>query len=609
MSSDSLSTNVPSGLTSGNQSIGNGGAAPCPIPLAVSSFVHPWAVDSLNPRANRPDGKPWNESYPDMTDTDSEACFRRIATSGGSEADAEADWKSQLDLCSKKPLDLAAFENFQTALLLHEIGLNEAKVVAEDEALERKRTLEALKLEAANRRERQARGETAEMRALEAASAARRLAATLAAAGASPTVPLGNTVLGNVRSGNGGGNNGRSGNMKSYFTVDGTEVLTDKKEANAIIGNNLSLYRTVEPTLLKRMMDHTGVFWSLDQALLIVAEDRQVLEDKALVLQTDPHYALAFLGEVEANPGFLDKIKLEKLLRMQFRLTEEEMLHYFMFYPYGSMEGKVHDRKAHVECLEAIQKIWWIFFGEDWKHVLQPLLHRLGEGDLVPIFRISVHLDTVQEAHYMMTHQIQLAFCMVAAILRKNEARSQQPSPGEAKRVLIEEIQDVFARTVIPGNNRWANASKILEFKSSGKLTATLTILEKVWGHTTIDAPVERADKHPRNEDTSEPHDHEPRTKKGPKQDQSVCLRNVILQFFGNGTDSFGDVCDEECELQHLPVGIINRSSFEKALLTGPAVFGDSFADDGWPEKLAEAFCGKGGQRKRPVCSLEGDAI
>ena len=143
------------------------------------------------------------------------------------------------------------------------------------------------------------------------------------------------------------------------------------------------------------------------------------------------------------------------------------MLHYFMFYPYGSMEGKVHDRKAHVECLEAIQKIWWIFFGEDWKHVLQPLLHRLVEGDLVPIFRTSVHLDTVQEAHYMMTHQIQLAFCMVAAILRKNEARSQQPSPGEAKRVLIEEIQDVFARTVIPGNNRWANASKILESNAS----------------------------------------------------------------------------------------------------------------------------------------------
>jgi len=102
--------------------------------------------------ANRPDGKLWNDSFSDMKDLDSETCFRRILASGGSELDAEADWESQWKACAKNPLQLAAFENFQTALLLHEIGLNEAKVAAEDEAFEQKKALEALKLEAASRR-------------------------------------------------------------------------------------------------------------------------------------------------------------------------------------------------------------------------------------------------------------------------------------------------------------------------------------------------------------------------------------------------------------------------------------------------------------------------
>ena len=257
MSSVSSSINGPSVL---NQFTGVGGAAPCPIPVSGSTFVHPWAVDSLNPKTNRPDGEAWNEAFPDIVDLDLDDCCRRTLGAGGTLDEAETAWQSQLDACAKKPLDLAAYVNFQTALLLHEINLNEAKVAAEDEALERKKNLEALKRDAANRRERQARGETAEMRALEAAATARRLAATLASTGATMTSPIGN-VLGNGKSGNHHlVNGGNSGNMKLYFMVDGTEVLTDKNEANAIIGNNLSLYRTVDPGLLKRMMGFSNVF-------------------------------------------------------------------------------------------------------------------------------------------------------------------------------------------------------------------------------------------------------------------------------------------------------------------------------------------------------------
>ena len=605
MSSTTSSTNA-----SGNQFGGNGGAAPCPIPssglsvsFTTSTFVHPWAVDSRNPTANRPDGKLWNYDFPDMKDLDPEICFQRVSASGGSRADADDEWRSQVDACSKTPMEGAAFENFQTALLCHEIGLNEEKILAEDEALKRKRTLEALKLEAASRRERQARGETAEMRALEAAATAKRLAATVAATGPPTTPPIGNTP-GIIRHGNSAGNVIlSSGNMKIYFTVDGTEVLTDKKEANAIIGNNLSLYRTVEPSLLKRMMDYSNVHWSVDSALLIVWEDRQVMEDKALTLQTDPHYALAFLAEVEGNPGFIDRIKLERLLRVQFRLTEGDQLHYLMFYPYVNIEGKIHDRKAHIECLDAIQKIWWIFFGDEWKFILRPLIDRLTEGDLVPIFRVSVHLETVQEVHYLVTHQIQLAFCMVASILRKNEPRLKCATPAEAKAVLIAEIQGIFERTVAPGSNHWANASRILEFKSSGKLGATMTLvqaLKKKQVSTPTGAKKRRV---VGEEDTPSE-----KRQKLPKE-ANVCLRNIMLQFFGK-QDGLGDICNPGCAFSHTPVGQFNQATFDKAMRNGTSIFGDIFATGGWGKKLEDAYGGTHTNgRQRPILTPKGDKI
>jgi len=569
--------------------------------MSASTFVH-WAVDSLNPKGNRPDGEAWNEAFPSMKDFDLESCFRRLSAADGTPEDAETEWQSQMEACARIPLELAAFENFQTALLLHEIGLNEAKVAAEDEALERRKTLEALKREAASRRERQARGETAEMRASEAAATARRLAAASASTGAMAIAPILGNLVGNGKNGNNGGHNG---NMKVYFTVDGTEVLTDKKEANAIIGNNLSLYRTVDPNLLKRMMDFSNVNWCVDSALLIVWEDRQVMEDKALTLQTDPHYALAFLAEVEGNPGFMDRIKLERLLRVQFRLTESELLHYLMFYPYGNIDGKIHDRKAHIECLDAIQKIWWIFFGDEWELVLRPLIDRLTKGDLVPIFRVSVHLDTVQEIHYLVTHQIQLAFCMVASILRKNEPRLQHSTPEETKRTLVAEIQGIFERTVAPGSNHWANASRILEFKSSGKLGATINLVQALKKkQAATPTSISKRKKIVGGEEGTPP-------EKRPKlpKDSNVCLRNVMLQFFGK-QDGLGDICNPGCPFSHIPVGQFNQQTFDKALRNGTSIFGDIFVTGGWEKKLEDAYGGtQTSGRQRPLLTPKGDKI
>ena len=76
-----------------------------------------------------------------MKDLDPEACFQRFSASGGSRADAEEERRSQVDAYSKKPMEIAAFKNFQTALLCHEIGLNKENFLAEDEALKRKRIL------------------------------------------------------------------------------------------------------------------------------------------------------------------------------------------------------------------------------------------------------------------------------------------------------------------------------------------------------------------------------------------------------------------------------------------------------------------------------------
>jgi len=173
-------------------------------------------------------------------------------------------------------------------------------------------------------------------------------------------------------------------------------------------------------------------------------------------------------------------------------------------------------------------------------------------------------------------------------------------------------VQGIFGEVVSPGNNFDFTASKLLEFEASGKLAAEKITMDKLTRKaaaivtpgkkksTKEGDPVEIASKHPRDEEGDEPQKKEPRT------DESVCLRNIILQFFGNDIDSLGDLCFEGCIFKHIPVSNLKRSSFEKALQAGPALFGETFVADGWAEKLSEAYGSSGGLRKRAVCSLYG---
>ena len=212
-------------------------------------------------------------------------------------------------------------------------------------------------------------------------------------------------------------------------------------------------------------------------------------------------------------------------------------------------------------------------------------------------------MDAVQEVHYLVTHQIQLAFCMVASILRKNEPRLKYSTPGEAKIALVAEIQDVFERTVAPGSNHWANASRILEFKSSGKLGATMSLVQAL-KKKQVSTPTGPKKKRIVGEEDTPP-------EKRPKlpKDGNVCLRNIMLQFFGK-QDGLGDLCNPGCTFSHTPVGQFNQSTFEKALRNGTSLFGDIFGTGGWEKKLEDAYGGTHTNgRQRPLLTPKGEKI
>ena len=51
-----------------------------------------WVVDSTNKLGNRPDGEPWNDTFPSIIDFNEDACLERILNEGGSEEDGLAMW-------------------------------------------------------------------------------------------------------------------------------------------------------------------------------------------------------------------------------------------------------------------------------------------------------------------------------------------------------------------------------------------------------------------------------------------------------------------------------------------------------------------------------------
>ena len=572
----------------------------------IDPYGNSWFVNVADKTGNRPDGKPFNEDFRSIKDFDEDECVARVVSTGGSAEDGRLEWKVQWAACSEDEQE--AYEIFYLSVLKHQCALLSTRRQREDAQLARRKSMEeerrALRLDES----RVADGETAEDR-LEASL---RLAAQVAAPRLVPGGQLASfspdTITGIKQSGN-------VGNMKLYQTVDGLEVWTDVKSASAIIGPNLSLYRTCEGPKLRRQMDHSGIGWSMESALQALDEDRQRLESKSQIVPSDPLFALAFWSEVEGNPGFVDRRRLEALLRMQFRSTDHGALHYLMFYPYGRSEIKIFDKMTHLASLSAIQKIWWIFLGNAWRFCLQPLIDRLTDGDLAHLFRVVANLPQLRNVHHLLTYQVQSAFCLVGSAVRRNEPRLRQTSAQRSIDVLVREVQGFFEDVVTPGNNAESTASRLLEFSASGTLAAAEATLEKLNVGTPTKVALEKKDgdsdgsgnRHPRDdEDDAIPAENYEPQKKKPKKDEGVCLRNIILQWFGDDMDSIGDMCSEECAFKHIPVSNIKRSSFEKALQAGPALFGETFVNDSWADKLSEAYGSSGGLRKRAVYSLYG---
>ena len=562
-------------------------------------YGNSWPIDGANTTGNRPDGKPFNADFSSIKDFEKEACVTRVIGEGGSAEDGRREWEAQWLASSEDEQE--AYEIFYLSSIKHVRALIAARRQKEDAQLARRKSMEEERRALGLDQRRLAEGETAEDRLEEGLRQAAQVAALLAPAvmsvGASATNFAG-TLSGANKIG------GNVGNMKLHVTVDGLEIWTDVKAANAIIGPNLSLYRTCEATKLRRQMDHSGIGWTIEQALLTLDEDRQRLENRPQIVPSDPHFALAFWSDVEGNPGFMDRKQLEALVRMQFRSTDHCVLHYLMFYPFGKSEVKIFDRMTHLACLGAIQKIWWIFLGTAWRGVLQPLMDRLTEGDLAHYFRVGTHLPQLQSAHHLLTYQVQSAFCMVGSVVRLNEPRLKQSSEQRSISALVLEVQGFFAEIVTPGNSADATAARLLEFSASGKLAAAEETIEKLKKKTTVIVTPPKKKKAQKAEDSED----EPQAK-SPRSQDSVCLRNVMLQFFGK-RDGLGDECDESCFFRHTPVNQITQAQLDKATKVGTAIFGEAFTTGGWKKKLEDAYGGTAtNNRQRPLMTPSGTLI
>jgi hypothetical protein len=310
---------------------------------SAPKFVNPWIVDSENVLGDRPDGEVWNFDFEVITDYDKNTCVSRVLHRGGTEAEGLADWARQVDACT--PNQKRAYDLFRLAMMTHQKELLVARRRDEDEALQLANQLAEAEKDVDTLKKKESEGETAKMREDAAIALEARRVRLEAAAQA---MPLGHIPQNQgIANRNSNAMGGSSNNLKSYFTVDGLEVLTDVKGALLIIGNDRSIYRTFTQARLKMMVGNSGIGWSLEQALQVLIEEKMAVDEMIIVAPTDPRYALTFWSKIEGNPGFMDKSILEKLLRMQFMITDGSELHYLMFYPYDAKQRKVYDMSCH----------------------------------------------------------------------------------------------------------------------------------------------------------------------------------------------------------------------------------------------------------------------
>jgi hypothetical protein len=566
-----------------------------------NDFVNSWAVNSQDRLGNRPTGEAWNHDFQSYHDFDEDTCVERSVMEGNTIEEGMAAWAAQVAGSSED--ETMFYDIFQLAITDHANELLAAQRIKEDKALALKKRIDDAKKLLSENRQKLANGETAHMRAEEAARRAATLAASVQAAFTSPAGGRG-TMISNSSSSVAGRSTslGRMGGQeKLYHTADNVEVWADSKGAAAAIGSCLSLYRCVELEFLRRCMDFTGVYWTLENCLLIIEEDRLSVEDANMVTSMDKNYPLTFWASIAGNPGLLDKEILERLLRIQFRATDATHLHYLMFYPCVTSVAKIQEKASHVLCLEAIQKIWWIFFGDAWASVLQPLLDRLHNGNLNTFFRVS----TLQSSsHVMLTYQIQTAFATVGSLVRRNEPRFQYPTETETKMVLIKEIQAIFEKFVPPGNNTQVNSSRLSDFRENGKDVEVANLIKKI---VTRNPQKKAPEDSKRASPTEKQGKVEPPLKfQRTEEGQGVCLKNMMLQFFGR-QPGLGELCPPSCPFKHESVGITTQTFFDKAIGAGPNVFGPMFKSGNWENKLRTAYGGTDNNgHQHPILNSDG---
>ena len=94
------------------------------------------------------------------------------------------------------------------------------------------------------------------------------------------------------------------------------------------------------------------------------------------------------------------------------------------------------------------------------------------------------------------------------------------------------------------------------------------------------------------------------KTKREHNNQHPLCIKNIIMQWFGMDDDvqcnGWGDLCREDCFFAHIPVGNINRSSLETAILAGEKLWGSEFIDNEWPACLRHAFANDDNVRRKP---------
>jgi len=166
------------------------------------------------------------------------------------------------------------------------------------------------------------------------------------------------------------------------------------------------------------------------------------------------------------------------------------------------------------------------------------------------------------------------------------------------------ETQDVFREVVPSGTDSEKNATRIMEFRDSGKLRVAAELLD-LWKKkpAVVSPPKNKKVKH--DEDDDGPARKLAKTGK----EDMVCIRNIMLQFFGKEA-GLGDICNPGCLYRHIPVGQFNQATFRKAVASGALLFGQPFIDGGWKKRLEDAFSGAlSNNRQQPLYTPHGNPI